>query len=255
MSNEARNFSCRSHPQKHALLSAYLLCGVHMTIDDTIKIFDAIARLLTVVVWPAIAIFFLLRFKDAFKKFFDSISEFSFKGAGLEASVKKQIQAAASIAAVSAADRRENNTPQQAAEAASEVVLELLTKRTVKRASRTKILWVDDCPENNISQREVLQDLGITIRLAESTQQAMTLLSKENFDLVISDMGRPPDKRAGYTLLSEMRSSKITTPVIFYAAGGNLPEHRREAKKNGAFASTNGATELFQHVFSALDEH
>lgn len=224
-----------------------------MSIDDAVKIFDAISRLLSVVAWPAILLFVLLRFKDAFKNFFDGLSELSFKGGGLEASAKKQIQAAANIAAVSATDSRENNTPQQAADAAAEVVSEALTRRAVKRASKTKILWVDDCPENNISEREVLQDLGMKIHLATSTQQAMDRLSIERFDLVISDMGRPPDQRAGYTLLSEMKASNIHIPLIFYAAGGNLPEHRREAKTRGAFASTNGATDLFQHVFRALN--
>jgi hypothetical protein len=50
-----------------------------------------------------------------------------------------------------------------------------------------------------------------------------------------------------------MKASKINIPLIFYAAGGNLPQNRREAKANGAFASTNGATDLFESVFKALE--
>lgn len=133
------------------------------------------------------------------------------------------------------------------------MVSEGLTRRTVRQARKSKILWVDDQPENNASERKVFENLGMTIRLATSTEQAMNRLFSERFDLVISDMGRPPDQRAGYTLLSEMKADNIEIPVIFYAAGGNRLENRKEAKNRGAFASTNGATDLFYSVFKALD--
>jgi PleD family two-component response regulator len=159
-----------------------------MTIDDFVKILDAISRILGIIIWPSLLLFILLSYREAFRNFFDSLSEFSVKGGGLEASAKKQIQAAANIAAVSASDPREKSTPQQAAKAAVEVVSEAFTKRTLKRVSKTKILWVDDQPDNNIAVKEVLQSLGILIRLATSTEQAMDILFSEEFDLVISDM-------------------------------------------------------------------
>lgn len=224
-----------------------------MTIDDAVKLINATAGLLAVLVWPLLILFIALRFREAIRNFFESLGEFSLKGGGLEASAKKQIQAAANLAAASATDPHEKASPQQAADAATEAVSEVLTRRAVKRASKTKILWVDDRPDNNIAERNSLQDLGMTIRLATSTDQALDRLSNERFDLVISDMGRPPDERAGYTLLSRMNAAGIKLPLIFYAAGGNLPEHRSEAKAKGAFASTNRATELFQFVFRALD--
>lgn len=224
-----------------------------MPIDDAVKLVNAIAGLLAVLIWPILIIFLVLRFRESLKQFIDSLSEFSLKGGGLEASAKKRIQAAANLAAASATGTHERRTPQQAADAATEVVSEVLTGRAVKRASKTKILWVDDRPDNNISERESLQDLGVVIRLASSTDQAMECLRHERFDLVISDMGRPPDDRAGYTLLSRMKEAGINLPLIFYAAGGNLPEHRKDAKARGAFASTNRATELFQFVFRALE--
>ncbi len=225
-----------------------------MNTDDVVKLINAIAGLLAAIAWPFLCIFVMLRFRSAIERFFESLGEFSLKGGGIEASAKKKrIHAAASLAAAAATDSRDKQTPQQAAQAASEVVSDVLTNRAVKRASKTKILWVDDRPDNNISERESLQDLGITIRLATSTEQAMDRLTRERFDLVISDMGRPPDERAGYTLLLQMQSSGIKLPVIFYAAGGNLPEHKRQANAKGAFASTNRATELFQSVFRALD--
>ena len=80
----------------------------------------------------------------------------------------------------------------------------------------------------------------------------MTKLTTSSYDAVISDMSRPPDPRAGYTLLEEMRNRGMQTPFIVYA-GSNAPEHRQEALRRGAQGSTNRADELFELVLSALD--
>ena len=90
----------------------------------------------------------------------------------------------------------------------------------------------------------------MTIRLAESAERAMERLAHERFDLVISDMGRQDEPRAGYALLEQMRNAGIRLPLIFYSAGGNLPEHRRLAREKDAFGSTNNG---FRLVFSALN--
>lgn len=65
-------------------------------------------------------------------------------------------------------------------------------------------------------------------------------------------MGRPPDPRAGYTLLEKIQEMKITTPCIIYAAGGRIPEHQVEAHRKGAFGSTSGADGLFELVIKAI---
>ena len=69
------------------------------------------------------------------------------------------------------------------------------------------ILWVDDRPENNIFERKAMDEYGIRFVLAQSTNEAFDEIeklyksSKSYFDAIISDMGRPPDPQAGYTLL------------------------------------------------------
>lgn len=224
-----------------------------MTTDDFVNVVGAVSRLLAVVLWPGIVVFVLLRFRGSLKSFFDGLSEFSVKGAGLEASAsRKQIEAAATIAAAAAVDHREPSTPQAAAHAAAELVIESLTNRAVRKARVARILWVDDRPENNSAEREALEALGVKVSIATSTEEAMDTLVTQRFDLVISDMGRPPDERAGYTLLSQMRDRGIKLPFLIYAAGGNMPAHRAEAVHRGAIGSTNRATELLQMVFRVL---
>jgi len=224
-----------------------------MDTDQLVKVLDAITRLLAVVAWPLLVLFVVLRFRSAIKDFFESLSEFSLKGAGVEASAKRsQIEAAASLAAAAATDPREKTTAGEAARNAADVVSDVLTNKAVRRAKKSRILWVDDNPSNNAAERESLEALGISIAIATTTEQALEVLRQKRFDLVISDMGRPPDDRAGYTLLSEMREQKIRVPFLIYAAGGNLPAHKMEALSRGAIGSTNRATELFHMALKSL---
>ncbi len=82
---------------------------------------------------------------------------------------------------------------------AADIVAEVVTPGVVRRTSKSNILWVDDRPSNNIYERQALEALGISFTLAKSTEEALEKISKQSFDAIISDMGRPPDSRAGYT--------------------------------------------------------
>lgn len=226
-----------------------------MPLEDISKIIHSVADLLGAIAWPLVLVWVASYFGKSIKTFIEDIGGFTFKGAGMEASVSKlQLRAVAGLAANAAAsDAQGHMPPGEAAQEAVTVVTEMLNTQTVKRASKTKILWVDDRPQNNRQLQQSLQALGMTIRLAESTEHAMGRLTRERFDLIISDMGRPNDPRAGYTLLEQMCNAGIKLPLIFYSAGGNLPENVRLALEKGAFGSTNQGTELFRLVFSALN--
>jgi CheY-like chemotaxis protein len=136
--------------------------------------------------------------------------------------------------------------------AVADVVAEAVTPRTIRRASRATVLWVDDRPENNIYERQSLEALGVTFVLSTSTDDALAKLAKQKFDVIISDMGRPPDPRAGYTLLDALRATGDRTPFVIYASSRD-PEHRAEASRRGALGCTNRADELFGYVLSALN--
>jgi CheY-like chemotaxis protein len=75
------------------------------------------------------------------------------------------------------------------------------------------------------------------------TDSALATLATETFDLVISDMGRPPDDRAGYTLLQKLRQQGLKTPFLIYS-GSKRPEHVKEAFDRGAQGATNDPEEL-----------
>jgi CheY-like chemotaxis protein len=226
-----------------------------VSVDDIVKLLDAIAKLLNVLVWPAVLLFILIRFGRDLRDFIASLGELSVKGAGFEASLKrKQAEVAAALAAA-AASRSDGDVSResaaQEAKIAADIVSEVVTSRAIRRASRSTVLWVDDSPDNNIYERQALEALGVSFALATSTEEALRKISKQRFDAIISDMGRPPDSRAGYTLLDQLRASGDQTPFIIYASSGD-PKHVAESRRHGAMGCTNNANELFEMVLSAL---
>lgn len=226
-----------------------------MSVDNIVKLLDAIAKLLNVLIWPAIILFILIRFGRDLRVFFSSLGELSLKGAGFEASLKrKQAEVVAALSAAAASKPNEDKTRESVAKEAmiaADVVAEVVTPRAIRRASRSTVLWVDDNPNNNSYARQALEALGVSFVLAQSTDEALKKISRQRFNAIISDMGRPPDSRAGYTLLDKLRSSGDQTPFIIYA-GSRDPEHVTESRRHGAIGCTNNANELFEMVLSAL---
>jgi CheY-like chemotaxis protein len=135
------------------------------------------------------------------------------------------------------------------AEEVSELVKSLGQGRETRKG-RKLVLWVDDRPDNNIIERRSMAAYNIDFVLAQSTGQALAELRKQQFDAIISDMGRPPDSRAGYTLLEAVRGSGDQTPYFIYA-GSRDPAHVREALNRGAQGTTNVGDELLQMILQA----
>ena len=226
-----------------------------MSVDDIVKLFDAITKLLNVLIWPGLILFILIRFGRDLREFFSSLGELSLKGAGFEASLKKkQAEVVAALSAAAASKPDEDKTRESIAKEAmiaADVVAQFVTPRAIRRASRSTVLWVDDNPNNNSYERQALEALGVGFVLAKSTDEALKKIARQRFDAIISDMGRPPDSRAGYTLLDKLRSSGDQTPFIIYASSRN-PEHVAESRLHGAIGCTNNANELFEMVLSAV---
>lgn len=176
--------------------------------------------------------------------------------------LERLIVGAVSLAAASGKSGGHAATPEeigQAAKGAAGHVLEGI--RTAERAARgaadegwrSKILWVDDRPNNNIYERQAFESMGITFTLALSTQDALAELARQRFAVIISDMGRKEGPREGYVLLEEVRKTDQQMPFFIYT-GSNSPEHRREAIERGAQGTTNHPRELVDMVLQAMPE-
>jgi CheY-like chemotaxis protein len=126
----------------------------------------------------------------------------------------------------------------------------------VERLPRVpRVLWVDDRPSNNRYERTMLHALGMYVDLSTSTDEALAKVTARGaYDVIISDMGRPPDEQAGYTLLAELRRVGVRTPFIIYAASRD-PAHFDESVRRGADGCTNRPDELVELVTNALRSH
>jgi CheY-like chemotaxis protein len=228
-----------------------------MNAEQWLKASQVIISFIQIVIWPGVLLFILLYFGSALRKFIGGVGEFSLKAgaSGLEATAKRQIEAAALLGAASASrpreDTEEKQVPEEQAREIANFVSKAITPKASRRLDEANVLWVDDRPSNNLYERRAMEALGIRLTISTSTEDALERLRSGKFDVTISDMGRPPDPRAGYTLLDEIRRLGISTRYIIYA-GSNAPKHKEEARKHGALGSTNNPRELLQLVTEAI---
>lgn len=123
----------------------------------------------------------------------------------------------------------------------------------ISQAARSKaVLWVDDTPSNNYYERHYLERRGFEVTISLSTDDALGKLIRYEYAAVISDMGRPEDPMAGYTLLEWMQKlGKPTPPLVLYTSS-RRPDHVMEAKRRGAFGQTNAPNELVHLLTQVL---
>lgn len=207
---------------------------------EWIALIEALASVLGATAWPIVAIVFLLAFRKPLVKTISRLSSATIKAGDIEANLKYALELGAALG--------EKNLPYDPDSTAK--ALEENLENSINLLGKL-ILWVDDRPENNKRERQALETKGIRFIQVKSTEDALKVLETSSFDLIISDMGRPGDNQAGYTLLSELRKSYPSLPYIIYA-GEKKPEQVEEAKRRTASGTTNRPDELIQMVESEL---
>ncbi len=229
-----------------------------MNADQWTKLLEVLVTLLQAISWPLIILLVLHTLRTPLRKLLEdkNISDFTFKASptgGIEATYKRQqIEVASSLLNAEEKQSKDQAANLQNVQTIATVVDQYITPQNSQKVLGKSILWVDDRPSNNIYERRALATLGISVTICTSTEVALELLQYERYDAIISDMGRPPDPRAGYTLLAKIQEMKINVPYIIYAAGGNYPQHQAEARSKGAFGSISGASGLLELVMRAL---
>jgi class 3 adenylate cyclase/CheY-like chemotaxis protein len=115
------------------------------------------------------------------------------------------------------------------------------------------VLWVDDNPENNNREREILNATGCTVDLAVSTLDAIQKLSSSRYALVISDMKRGSSPVAGLDLLDWMNGQKgMRFLTLLYCSSHAVSLYEAEAKKRGALLCTAGMVSLLDGIFQVI---
>ncbi len=229
-----------------------------MDFNQWAKLLELLISFLQTISWPLVVLIILLILRAPLKKFLGDIIEVSLKAGPFETTAKRQqiIEVGTSLGAAIAhwKDVEQDNKLLPDTEKTKEiakVVEHLVTPDTTRQLEGATVLWVDDRPMNNTYERQALEALGIDFTISKSTEDALEKLRLKNYDVIISDMSRPPDQRAGYALLEKVKEMHITTPFIIYA-GSKRPEHIAEARRRGAFGTTNDPQELFELVIRAI---
>jgi len=95
------------------------------------------------------------------------------------------------------------------------------------------ILLVDDSSTNNLLLESAFRGLKLNISTANSGEEALKLLKKKDFDLVLLDVMMPGI--SGYDVLKEMNNDKKNAhiPVILVTAKSRYEEEQK-AKELGA---------------------
>ena len=114
-----------------------------------------------------------------------------------------------------------------------------------------QILWVDDAPDNNVYLRGLLRSLGIFVDLAKNSFDAVSMAALTKYDVIISDMKRDGDSKAGIKLLAEFQQRGLDAYrwTIFYFSQYDASR----GVPTNAFGATNRPDELIHLVMDILD--
>jgi hypothetical protein len=121
-------------------------------------------------------------------------------------------------------------------------------RRLALALTGTRILWVDDHPENNVWERHALESLGVTFLTVERTETAEASLIAGTFDLVISDIARYNGDGDGILGLPRLKAAAPGIPIVLYVGVLN-----RAGTPPGAFGITNDPEELFHFILDVVD--
>lgn len=222
--------------------------------DQTIELLRILLEALEAVSWPAVGLVFLWYFGEPLKEILRDSDSVRLGGAGIDAQVTRNESQASAFMGAAAASKNPNtvNHPEEVVRQI-ESFSNSVSNDSTDGVAGSRILWVDDNPSNNLYECRSLDALGIDITTAERTEEALDQLQRQNFDLIISDMGRDEDSRAGYELLQKMREAGDLTPFVIYSSSDSK-EHEKEARRKSALGSTNDPHELFELIKKGLTD-
>jgi CheY-like chemotaxis protein len=124
----------------------------------------------------------------------------------------------------------------------------ILSVRLEPVVHRRGVLWIDDKPDGNRHEVELLRRLGVQVEQVRCTARALTRLREPSMpiNVVIANWTRPHDTTAaGDDVVGALRDAGYEVPVAFYV-GNASAERKAEAAAAGAVGLTAVPDELLK---------
>jgi CheY-like chemotaxis protein len=93
-----------------------------------------------------------------------------------------------------------------------------------------RVLVVDDEPDAEALVRRILEENEAIVTTATSAEDAQTILQRQTFDVIVSDIGMPVQD--GFAFIAETRRRGVETPALALTAFAR-PEDRTQAQSIG----------------------
>lgn len=128
------------------------------------------------------------------------------------------------------------------------------SKEKKPKLFKRKVLWVDDYPSNNEAIIDLYRQQGVEFDLALNTSQALDYLSNEEYNLVISDIGRGSEPDAGVRMIREIkRHFGSSPPILIFSSDETISSFGGSAKKEGASLITSSTRNLVLKMTKVLN--
>ncbi len=127
-------------------------------------------------------------------------------------------------------------------------------KEKKPKSVKRKVLWVDDYPSNNEAIIDLYRQQGVEFDLVLNTDQALDYLAKEEYNLVISDIGRGSEPDAGVRMIREINHHfGSPPPILIFSSIQAVESYGKNAKKEGALLVTASARDLVLKMTEMLN--
>lgn len=93
---------------------------------------------------------------------------------------------------------------------------------------RHSALVVDDSPIVRELLAELLSSAGMTVTSAGDGEEALGMLDRREFDIIVTDVEMP--RMDGLTLVGQVRSRGLRTPIVVVTTLGSIDDKRRAAE-------------------------
>lgn len=115
-----------------------------------------------------------------------------------------------------------------------------------------RVLWVDDYPSNNEVIIDLFEEMNIQFDIAITTKQGIEMFINNDYNLIITDMGRGKERDAGIKLIQKLNLLHCKVPIVVFASTKAVALYRDQALILGASKVTDSVADIINVISKML---